>query len=246
MKLELTTNERTILDLLVVLDNKRKKGDIVAGTVEQLGVHIPMMPQDPPIRLGTIKKPAHKYIEKELEWYLSLDRNITGHVDDVEIWKKIATDDGRVNSNYGWCVFSSENGDGKKSQYQFAMDQLFAHPDGRQSVIFYSRPSMQWEWNDNKNAKHDFMCTFQTIHHIRHDELIYTVIQRSGDLVFGILNDLCWHQYVYNKMYVELRERFPNLKVGIINYYISSAHVYERHFDLLEKVVAEYEQSKLG
>jgi thymidylate synthase len=242
----MTGNEQIILDLLTVLDSKRKNGEIVAGTVEQLGVHLQMNPLDPPISLGSIKKPAHKYIQKELDWYLSLDRNINGHVDDVEIWRKVASDDGVVNSNYGWCVFSPENGDGKKSQYQFAMDQLIAHPDGRQSVIFYSRPSMQWEWNDNKNAKHDFMCTFQTIHHIRRDTLIYTIIQRSGDGVFGVLNDLCWHQYVYKKMYDELKEKNPNLQIGIINYYVASFHIYERHFDLLEKVVKEYEQSKLG
>jgi thymidylate synthase len=102
---------------------------------------------------------------------------------------------------------------------------------------------MHWQWNDNIHAKHDFTCTFETIHHIRDYKLIYTVNQRSGDSVFGIPSDLFFHQYVYKKMLADLRTQYQNLDVGHINYHVASLHVYERHYDLLEKVVKEYKEN---
>jgi thymidylate synthase len=52
------------------------------------------------------RKWNHKYAEAEWQWYLSGDRNLKGlektYGKVPEIWKRMAFDNGDVNSNYGW------------------------------------------------------------------------------------------------------------------------------------------------
>ena len=231
----------------VPLLEKLDAGEIVAGTVELLNVGLVLDPRSRHVDFGTIKKAPRKYQEHEADWYDSMDLGIRGHdgIRDNPIWSSICTDDGRVNSNYGWCVYSPENGDGVKSQYDFALEQLRKSPDGRQSVIFYSRPSMQWEWNDGVHAKHDFCCTFQTVHHVRGNKLFYTVLQRSCDTLLGLVNDFFHHARVYEKMLSDLRTTHPDVGYGYVYYFCNSLHAYERHWDLLREVVREY-RSTLG
>ena len=54
---------------------------------------------------------SESYIKHELEWYQSQDLYIKGHpgIENNKVWKYCATEDGRVNSNYGWCIFSEDN-----------------------------------------------------------------------------------------------------------------------------------------
>jgi thymidylate synthase len=168
-----------------------------------------------------------------------MDRCINGHlgIEDNETWSKIATDEGIVNSNYGWMVYDPENGDKSKSQFDYAIAQLRDHPDGRQSVIYYSRPSMQWEWNDGKNAKHDFTCTFATQHFIRDNKLEYIVYMRSNDSIFGLINDFAHHVDVYEQMRSLLK-----VNTGTIHWNAGSLHVYERHWELMTNIVKEYKE----
>jgi thymidylate synthase len=234
--------EKAFIPLLKKLDNN----EIVAGTVELINAHLIFDPTDQYIDLGTVKKAPKKYIKKELDWYISKDLNIKGHVDDIEIWSKICSDNskghpGFVNSNYGWCVFSDENGEQNYSQFDFALKQLLEHPDGRQSVCFYSRPTMQFEWNDNYHAGHDFTCTFVTQHFIRNNKLEYIVYMRSNDSVFGLINDFSWHCFVYEQFMKDLKPGFKDLQYGNIHWNAGSLHIYERHWQLLRDVIKEYE-----
>jgi thymidylate synthase len=87
-------------------------------------------------------------------------------------------------------VFDPNNGDRRMSQYDYALNQLVSHPEGRQSVIYYGRPEIQWEWNDDKHAHHDFICTFCTQQFIRNGKLEYVVNMRSNDCITGTPNDL--------------------------------------------------------
>jgi thymidylate synthase len=219
-------------------------GDTVAGTVELIDAHVTLDPKYKFLDFPA-KKAPRKYQQKELDWYTSKSLSIHPHVEDVEIWKNVATPDGHVNSNYGWMVFSPENGDGVKSQYEYAIEQLRVHPDGRQSVIFYNRPSMQWEWNDGKHASHDFTCTFSTWHGIRNNKLEYILYMRSNDAWFGLVNDFRWACEVYENMFHGYRSVTGiDIEYGSIHWNACSLHVYERHYDLLKRVVEDYESWK--
>ena len=241
--------EYLIKQVLIPLWEKVQKNELVNDTVEIINANLIFDATDTKLDLGKSRPPQHKYIENELNWYLSQDRYIKGHpgIEDNKIWRDIcSTEEGKVNSNYGWCVFSPENGNIRenKSQYNYALGQLVSNPCGRQSVINYGRPQIQWEWNDRINAKSDFICTFVTQHFIRNKKLDYIVYMRSNDIIRGLhCGDLPWHGYVYDQFIQDLKQYEINVNYGYIYWNAGSLHCYKRDFSLLEKIIKEYEEN---
>ena len=54
-------------------------------------------------------KVDYAYVEKEIAWYNSKSRNVYDMHNPPKIWQAVATHDGRINSNYGWCIYSDDN-----------------------------------------------------------------------------------------------------------------------------------------
>lgn len=178
-----------------------------------------------------LRKPNHDYIKRELEWYESQSLNVNDIPGDVPaIWKQVSDDNGFVNSNYGWCIYSDDN----FNQYQNCLDKLKADVNTRQAQMIYTRPSIQVEWN--KNGMHDYLCTNYVGVFIRDSKLIYCVYQRSCDAVFGYNNDFAFHKHVYNKLLKDLKTTYYNLKEDVIQYTCGSLHVYPRHHHLVQKL----------
>jgi thymidylate synthase len=174
-----------------------------------------------------VRTPSYEYIERELDWYKSMSR----FVEDIPgttpaIWKAIADKDGKINSNYGWCIWSEENGE----QYDNVFKELHNNPDSRRATMIYNRPSMHTDYN--ANGMNDFMCTFANSFFIRDGKLISHYIMRSNDSVFGYNNDYAWARYVQKKLANEL-----DVEVGDLIWTASNLHVYERHFPMLEELV---------
>jgi thymidylate synthase len=107
--------------------------------------------------------------------------------------------------------------------------------DSRRAMMIYTRPSMQYEYN--KNGMSDFICTNTVQCLIRNNKLIYIINQRSCDAVFGAKNDLFWGRYIQKKLYNDLIEDYPELKLGDIIHQVGSLHVYERHFKFIEELI---------
>jgi thymidylate synthase len=178
------------------------------------------------------KKPNYSYIAREISWYKSQSLNIydiSGKI--PNIWKNIADKDGFINSNYGWCIFSNENG----NQYRNCFKQLLNDPSTRRACMIYTRPSMQYDWY--KNGMSDFMCTYSTQQFIRNNRLIYCVYMRSNDAIFGYRNDYAWHKTVAAELEKDLKdngiilEGEPN-----IIWNAASLHIYESHFDEIKDI----------
>lgn len=173
--------------------------------------------------------PNEDYIEREIEWYNSLSRN----VNDIpggppEIWKQVADKDGNINSNYGWCVFSNENG----NQFTHVLDELSQNPNSRRAVMIYTRPTMHRDYNTNGMS--DFMCTNTVQYMIRNDYLEVIVQMRSNDVIFGYRNDFAWQNYVARELQEALK-----LKGRNIYWQVGSLHIYERHFNYVEEKISE-------
>lgn len=168
-----------------------------------------------------------QYAEKELDWYKSQSLNVYDMPNPPKIWRQIADKNGNINSNYGWIIYSKENGE----QYKNCVRELRKNKDSRRTVMIYTRPSMQVEYN--KNGMSDFMCTNNVQVLIRDNKLIYIFNQRSCDAIFGFKNDIFWHRYVQVELWNDLLEDYPELKLGDIICQFGSIHVYERHFNLL-------------
>lgn len=172
--------------------------------------------------------PNQNYIERELEWYRSQSLNVNDIAGKTPaIWISTGDDNGNINSNYGWCIWSDEN----HNQYENVLKDLKDNMYSRRAQMIYTRPEMQEDYKEN--GKNDFMCTNVTNHFIRNNELVYMVYMRSNDSIFGFMNDLAWHEYVYNRLLIDLREIYPSLVRQHILWSASSLQVYERHFQLI-------------
>lgn len=163
-----------------------------------------------------------EYIQRELDWYKSMSL----YVDDIPgitpaIWKQVASTEGKINSNYGWAIYSEDNG----LQYLNVLDELTKNPNSRRAVMIYTRPTM---WSDyNHNGMSDFMCTNAVQYMIRDGQLVAVVQMRSNDVVFGYRNDYAWQKYVADML---TRDLGLDVEPKII-WNVGNLHVYERHFD---------------
>ena len=169
-----------------------------------------------------------KYIQREIEWYKSTSRNVYDMPKTPKIWKDISDKNGFINSNYGWCIFTEENGD----QYKNVIRELRKNKDSRRASMIYTRPMMHSDYN--KNGMSDFMCTNAVTYFIRNNRLSCNVQMRSNDSIFGYKNDLAWQQYILDKLKSELEIDYTELQLGNIVWNSASLHVYERHFYLVD------------
>lgn len=181
-----------------------------------------------------IRAPNYDYAKREIEWYESQSlyvKDIPGQT--PKIWELCADKDGKINSNYGWCIFSEENG----SQFDHCVKRLLDDPHTREACMIYTRPSMQVDCNEN--GMHDFMCTYATQVFLNEvddnmHKLDYTVFMRSNDAVYGFCNDSIFSMYVQSKLVDELNKHGLNVIKGDIIWNACSLHVYSRHFKYLE------------
>jgi len=181
-----------------------------------------------------VREPNYDYYEKELKWYKSQSLNVNDIPGGApKMWKACATPDGFINSNYGWCIYSKENG------YQFdnCAQHLIDDPHTREAIMIYNRPSMQYEYN--KDGMHDFMCCQNVQYFLNeYDEkntLLDCIVNfRSNDAVFGFNNDAMWMIHVQDELAAYLREETgKHIVSGNIYWNAGSLHIYERHFKIL-------------
>lgn len=174
-----------------------------------------------------IREPNLDYIERELAWYESQSlyvKDIPGKT--PMIWEQVSSNEGKINSNYGWCIYSEDN----FNQYDNVLRELRENSNSRRAVMVYNRPSMHYDYN--QDGMSDFMCTYANTFLIRDDKLVSHYIMRSNDAVFGANNDFAWCKHVQEKIAKDL-----GIEAGDIIWTASSLHVYERHFKFLEKYV---------
>jgi thymidylate synthase len=177
------------------------------------------------------------YIERELEWYLSQSlyvKDIPGKV--PKIWQDVSSRDGKINSNYGYLVFNSEN----YAQYENVLMELSRSPNSRRAVMIYTRPSMHSNWC--VDGMSDFVCTNAVQYMIRDGELQVVVQMRSNDVVYGYRNDYAWQKYVQDKLVYDYNcgtKKANKIVAGDIVWQVGSLHVYERHYSLIEKYIQE-------
>jgi thymidylate synthase len=181
---------------------------------------------DEPAIFGTVNE---DYVKREIEWYESESLNVNDIPPPVPtIWKQVATPEGYINSNYGWCIYSGENG----RQFENCISTLKRDPESRRAIMIYTRPSMQVDYN--RDGMSDFMCTNTVQYAVRKGQVQSIVNMRSNDVVFGYKNDYAWQKHALDKVAQEL-----NLPAGKITWQVGSLHVYSRHFDLVRKHASE-------
>ena len=176
---------------------------------------------------GTVNEDWNR---RELAWYLSESLSVHDISPPVPtIWLDNASIKGTINSNYGWCIYSKDNG----YQYNAAISALISDKNTRQAVMIYNRPTMHVD--SKKYGMKDFMCTNTVQLYIRDNALHYSVYMRSNDAVYGYKGDRAWHEFVYNQALTQLSTHYSGLRRGMMLWNAASLHVYPRHFDLVKE-----------
>ena len=204
--------------------------------VELIARKVQLDPYAPYIYIDKNFQTPKKYVKAELDWYKSMDLSIIGHegIESNPTWQSCCTKDEKkeINSNYGWCVFSEENG----SQYDNCLEVLKKDKTTRNAIIMYNRPEIYEDYK--RDEMHDMICTMYSHFFIRHNRLYMIHNMRSNDVRYGfICSDLAWNCFVYQNMYEDLKSTYPDLEVGTIIWTSDSMHLYSRHFDDLKNYV---------
>jgi thymidylate synthase len=181
---------------------------------------------DNPVIFGSVNE---DYVKRELDWYKSQSLNVNDIPGGApQVWKDVSSNNGLINSNYGWCIYSEENG----NQYNNAKTELFINICSRRAVMIYNRPSMHDDYN--VDGMSDFMCTNAVQYLIRDGKLHALVYMRSNDAVFGYKNDYAWQKHVLQQLVSDLNDNWIHVEEGSIYWNVASMHVYERHFHLID------------
>ena len=187
-------------------------------TIEMIGA---TFEADEPTIFGKVNQ---DYVDRELAWYKSKSLSVYDIPAPVpEIWKQVADENGYINSNYGWCIWSDDN----YGQYWKVLNELRENPNSRRAVMIYTRPTMWYDYNFNGMS--DFMCTNAVQYMIREDTLVAVVQMRSNDVVFGYRNDFAWQNHV-----VKLLGAALGIDKTKVIWHVGNLHVYERHFDMVK------------
>ena len=152
------------------------------------------------------------YAEAEWQWYLSGDRNIAklgelyGKI--PEIWKRMADENGNVNSNYGWQWIRTD-------QLNHAIRLLKKDSSTRQAAISI------YDAKEHIKYDNDTPCTYAVQFTILHNRLDMCVTMRSNDLWYGFCND----QYCFSKLQ-KMVSNGLNIEPGVYYHFAHNMHLY--------------------
>jgi len=165
------------------------------------------------IHNGRVKRDwSAEYAEAEWQWYLSGDRNIAklgelyGKV--PAIWKRMADDEGNVNSNYGWQWYRND-------QLKKVINNLSQNHESRQAAISI------YDGKEIDEYTNDTPCTYAVQFTVLNSKLNMSVVMRSNDLWYGFCNDQ--YQFSNLQMYVAYE---LNLPVGTYYHFAHNLHLY--------------------
>lgn len=165
------------------------------------------------------------YIKKEFLWYLKGDRFDSSIGQHAKMWQGLVNDDGSLNSNYGQYIFGEQN------LFDKALETLTADKDSRRASIMILNNEHLFS-----NTK-DVPCTYALNFRIRENSLHMTVHMRSQDAIFGMGNDAPAFSFIHEMMFHSLKEVYPELEYGEYLHHADSFHIYERHFEMLKKIL---------
>jgi thymidylate synthase len=173
-----------------------------------------------------------KYIAAETLWYFSGTNNPAFIENYASLWKNIHNEDGTVNSAYGHLLFTEKNEHGL-TQYEWVIESLKKDKDSRQAFMHFNKPRHQFL--ENK----DQVCTLQALFHIRDNKLYMTVTMRSNDVIYGFMTDWTFFTILFQQVYMQMKEYYPELELGTYTHISHSMHLYQRHYELVKNMLTK-------
>ena len=151
----------------------------------------------------------------EFLWYMTENPSLSLITPYLKHWERYSDNGETVNSNYGFQW---------KNQINNVIEKIKRDPDTRQAVVnLYHDDYSSYYGKDN-------VCT-PSFQFLLRDDLLYLIVNaRSRDLVRGE----CIDQFTFTLLQ-ELVANELGVDVGWYQVNIGSLHLYEEHFNLLEK-----------
>jgi thymidylate synthase len=183
-----------------------------------------------------------KYLLGEFIWYLTGSNDPAGILPYSKFWDNIRNTNnlpgypaGTVNSNYGNRLFGISDVDAFYgiNQWKETIDLLTKDKDSRQAIMNIHVPS------DRHNGNKDVACTLTLQFLIRENKLHMITNMRSNDIILGFTNDVFQFTMLQECLMLELRAAYPQLELGHYYHNAGSMHVYERHYEMAQKIVSQ-------
>lgn len=201
------------------------------------------------------------WVRRELDWF----NGATDKLEDMEgpvpkLFEACAGDDGRVNSAYGYILFSRDPNvlySGMEDMKINAVPSLYERAlaafknEGlatRHAVVIVSDRDIHAM--SRYNGRNDFICTNALNFMIDAGNRLHIIAQmRSMDAVFGYRADYSMWADLMNRLVSDLNrlmvdsqiegykdpfEPVPQVQPGNITFQVANLHVYPRHLQLLE------------
>lgn len=179
------------------------------------------------------------YFVAESLWYLSGNDSTDWISNYSSFWKNISDDGSTANSAYGARIFKPHSRiastiDSTWNQWEYVLNELSSDPDSRRAVIHIRSPQ------DSILASKDVPCTLSLQFFLRSDKVHMIVSMRSSDLILGIAYDVPAFTLFQELLAVQLTHKLGRkIDVGEYTHMSNSLHIYERHFDMVEKILKE-------
>lgn len=214
--------------LFAALVNAHRFGQIVEvrGSVihEAQDLQIRIHPLHPFVDFPS-RKYNIDYFKKEMLWKLTGDPFNESIKEHAKMWESVQNTNGSFNSNYGQYWFGEQLGLHK------AFNELILDKHSRRATI----PML--------SAKHighgvnDTVCTGHITFKIRQNALTMSVSMRSSDQIFGLGTDIPTFAVLYRMMFAMLKIKYPVIVMGLMCITADSSHIYERHFEMVDKII---------
>lgn len=169
------------------------------------------------------RKLSIDYIKKEFLWYLGGDPYDLSIGNYATIWKSIVHNE-KLNSNYGYYVFT-------KKGFDWVVECLTEDKNSRRAYIPILERSLL------NSGEKDIPCTCYIGFRMRNNKLNMTVRMRSQDAIYGFCNDIVMFSFFHEMVHLVLRKTYADLELGVYHHSSDSFHIYERHFEMLEKLI---------
>lgn len=168
-----------------------------------------------------------EYFKKEMLWKLTGDPFNTDIMAHAKMWASVRNNDGSFNSNYGQYWFGEQMG------LFVAFNELVKDIYSRRAVIPMLRAS-----HIGPHVK-DTVCTESVGFRIRDGRLNMSVHMRSSDQIFGLGTDIPTFAFLQRLLLGMLRSVYTELELGNMTIVAMSSHIYGRHFEMVESIIAD-------
>jgi len=182
-------------------------------------------------RRRCISSPARKFhlplAIGEFAWHMRADDDVAGLAYYAKRWRDFAEDGHRITGScYGSKIFRARGE--IASQWTRLKKVLHDDPFSRRAVL------LLWDDSGLDSGALDVPCTSTIQFLIRNSRVHAVVAMRSNDTIWGVPYDVFLFTMLQEYLACEL-----GLDVGEYTHFASSMHLYQRHYDLASKILAE-------